>query len=642
MLGAVAVATSGILAGLSGATVVDTASGARLAARPRTLVTTSGRIETFAQDGGRVAWIGRPRRGRCGLHVRTIKSGQTATTRLNGGDCHQFAPAEDLALAGRTAAWVEGYSGGNNERSWQVASATAGDRGTRRVDVEDVGCVLVDVCGGVPDPQPLLAGAGRLLVYYDGQGNPSPGFNGSVDRIRGGRAGRLFRTSGIVSGLAEGGGLIAAVSLSLVWGDSCGCLDAPVWSPDGSKIAYLHEFGFDRYGVNSAPVAVMNGDGSNRHDLPGSSGMGALSWSPDSTKIAYDTLSYGEKIDVANADGSGFVQLTSGTGPAWSPDGTKIAFVRADYTANTAGIFVMKPDGTNIEELRSFGPPADLNSPPGPSGLAWSPDGTQIAFSLSGVLQVMNADGSNLHELGTRTAGDEPSWSPDDSRIVFHDQTGLAVIGADGNGLHQLTEGPDQNPNWSPDGKTIVFASDRDDPYANYGINNETAYLELYLVDPDGHNLRPLSFTQPSAWLNAVTIHSSAGRPLSTVAGLPALRGNLTAATSAAFAGNVAAVSGVLASGAEQITLFQARSGAKLASVQVGTSRDFTVVGGDAHWIVFRLGTTISALNLRSRKVSRLATATQRLLGLSVSGRRLAWAENINGRGRIRSLQLPS
>jgi hypothetical protein len=77
--------------------------------------------------------------------------------------------------------------------------------------------------------------------------------------------------------------------------------------------------------------------------------------------------------------------------------------------------------------------------------------------------------------------------------------------------------------------------------------------------------------------------------------------------------------------------------------VQVGPNHGgFAVAGADAHWVVFNTGRAISALNTRSHHIARLATTATNPLDLSVSGRRVAWAENINGHGRIRTLELPS
>ena len=61
---------------------------------------------------------------------------------------------------------------------------------------------------------------------------------------------------------------------------------------------------------------------------------------------------------------------------------------------------------------------------------AWSPDGSQIAFSAPGSaangldIWVMNADGSGMQNI-TRFSGDEfdPVWAPDGKRIVFTNHT---------------------------------------------------------------------------------------------------------------------------------------------------------------------------------------------------------------------------
>lgn len=599
----------------SAATFTPRARAVGSALRPRTLVTTSGKVWTFAQDDKQIAWIGRPHHGGCGLHVRTIRTGRTVTTRLTKLECEQYSAARDLALANRTAAWVDGYSCGNNECFWNTATATAGGRRAQNVDRADVACNPGTCQGGVTEGRPLLAAAGRRVIYSDGQGN--------VERIQGGRALPLFQPAGNVYGLAAGPGLIATASESLAQGDGCGCLNLPAWSPDGSKIAYLHGTFTRNNGLN-AEIAVMNADGSGRHDITprnGVSGGTSLSWSPDGTKIAYDGSADG-LIWVVSADGSFLSKLTQGSSPTWSPDGTKIAFARIDSSTNTAGLYLMNADGSNVQQLTSFNQPTLRD-------LAWSPDGKRIAFSLGGVLQMMNADGSNLHLLGNAVVGDNPAWSPDSSEIAFQGADGLSIIGADGNGLRQLTNGPDEHPNWSPNGKTILFSSDRNDPYANIGVYNDQLSLELFLVDPNGSNLRPLSFTQPSAWVNAVNVYSSGGAPLAS----------LPASGQPIFAGNVVAVGSD-----QQIALFDARSGASLGVVQVaGGSGSLAMVGADPNWVVFRVGRTISALELGTHELVRLARVAASAAYFSVSGRRVAWVETVpggGGRTRVRAVDL--
>src|SRR5262249_10153880 len=157
-------------------------------------------------------------------------------------------------------------------------------------------------------------------------------------------------------------------------GDGCGCLGAPVWSPDGSKIAYLHGefFGpIDYPPAADATLAVMNADGSGRRDLTAAGQLNhdSLTWSPDAKQLAY--VDAAGRIEVVNVDGSGSLELGSGYDPAWSPDGSKIAFAGADSSNNPA-IFVMHPDGSGVQELASFPRTDRLET----DGTTWSPDGT--------------------------------------------------------------------------------------------------------------------------------------------------------------------------------------------------------------------------------------------------------------------------
>lgn len=576
------------------------------------------------------------------MYVRTVQTGRTLRAPLPSAGCGvkppvNFAPQAPV-LADGVAAWVKGSSCGNIECFWKIATITGGEKKARVVDTVDIGCPgpacsLRHRVGGagwppIAFPNPSLVGKSNLIVYSSG--------GATVDKVFRivGRQHGLFvvppglGTTGGIENLAVGSGAVEVVSTVLNVGDGCGCLDSPVWSPDGSKIAYLHGTFYKQQYEPYAPygaVAIMNADGSGRQDLtaPATLYDESLSWSPNGKAIAYVSGSgSGDTISVVNSDGSGSLQLGPGYDPAWSPDGSKIAFASAGCGGTIAAISVMNSDGTNPHQLVSLAPgPTCIDT----GGMKWSPDGTRIVFSLNGTLEVMNADGTNVHQLGTNTLGDEPSWSPDSSQIVFTNQSGLWVIGADGTGLRQLTNGQtDEHPSWSPDGKTIVFGSERNDPYIS------DALPELYVVDPDGSNLRPLSFTKPTTVEQQATFYSTTGRPLPTFPGLPFL------------AGHVAAV-GSTSSGTALITLFDARTGTQLNVVRVGPNHGhFAVAGGDAHWIVFQLERTISALNTESDKIVRLTTAHGVPLDLSVSGRRIAWAENINGHGRIRTLDLPN
>jgi Tol biopolymer transport system component len=101
----------------------------------------------------------------------------------------------------------------------------------------------------------------------------------------------------------------------------------PAWSPDGTRITFQS----NRDGNDE--IYVMNADGSNstRLTVDGHADQ-APDWSPDG-RIAFQSNRDGNfQIWVMNGDGTGVMQLTRTDGcvrnldPAWSPDGTKIAF----------------------------------------------------------------------------------------------------------------------------------------------------------------------------------------------------------------------------------------------------------------------------------------------------------------------------
>ena len=58
--------------------------------------------------------------------------------------------------------------------------------------------------------------------------------------------------------------------------------------------------------------------------------------------------------------------------------------------------------------------------------------------------------------------------------------------------------------------------------------------------------------------------------------------------------------------------------------------------------IVFRVGRSIRVVAVHGKRVRTVARATATPIGLSITGSRIAWAENVGGRGRIRAITLAS
>jgi Tol biopolymer transport system component len=173
-------------------------------------------------------------------------------------------------------------------------------------------------------------------------------------------------------------------------------------------------------------------------------------------------------IYVVGSDGRGLTKLAHGSGHsfiwggvAWSPDGSRLAFIRGQVF-DRAGLWVMNADGSGkrlvTRAAKAFGP-----------GLAWSP-GTQIVFSnleRADVLALLavNADGSGLRHVtlsGKPVRLDEqPAWAPDGT--VFFDREdadGSAIyrVNADGSGLTRITAAPQPTCfSLSPDGQWLLL-----------------------------------------------------------------------------------------------------------------------------------------------------------------------------------------
>lgn len=158
-----------------------------------------------------------------------------------------------------------------------------------------------------------------------------------------------------------------------------------------------------------------------------SQSTGVAAWSPDHTRLAFGVMSTsatGEGgIAVVNADGSGFRVIAAGlnqsVNPTWSPDGQTIAFETSrnrDFE-----IYSVRADGTQLRNLTNA-PRAEDRMP------AWS--GNTIAFisnrdrsprDLYGyALYTMSPDGSNLVKRAFDLHPSSPlAWSPDGSKIAF-------------------------------------------------------------------------------------------------------------------------------------------------------------------------------------------------------------------------------
>jgi len=194
------------------------------------------------------------------------------------------------------------------------------------------------------------------------------------------------------------------------------------FSPDGKRMVFVRNEGGD------TEIYVMNADGTNPVQLTDNTANDSRPvYSPDGTKIAYNRRDPNSpdlsrrRLDVyvMNADGTEQTRLTTtpeadraaDSNPSFSPDGEKIAF-NSDRDGNVE-IYVMDANGTEQTRL-TFDPDSTDESP------AFSPDGKQLAFSSdrdgNAEIWVMNAEGTGapirLTETDAPAQNTRPDWGP--------------------------------------------------------------------------------------------------------------------------------------------------------------------------------------------------------------------------------------
>lgn len=262
----------------------------------------------------------------------------------------------------------------------------------------------------------------------------------------------------------------------------------PKWSPDGARIAFASGADnlvpgdtngtWDVFVTTLATGAVqrVNTDATGTQANSGSS-CGPV-WSPDGTRIAFasnaSNLVAGDTNDARDVFvktlATGAIQRINtdnvGTqanknysfGPLWSPDGASIAFVsRADNlvpgdTNNDYDVFVKTLSTGAIQRVNTdaSGGQANYHMELG-IGLSWSPDGTRIAFS-SGATNLVPGDTNGVPDVFVKTLATGAI------QRVSTDAAGNQADGTDANGVRY--SGPSYHPVWSPDGTRIAFASD--------------------------------------------------------------------------------------------------------------------------------------------------------------------------------------
>lgn len=231
--------------------------------------------------------------------------------------------------------------------------------------------------------------------------------------------------------------------------------DLPVFSPDGSKIAF----------VSNDTLYTMNPDGSAVKMISKGIFNGYPRWSNSGEYLLY-TGTYANIFKVKN-DGTGLVNLTNDnfacSVPVWSPDDQFIAFVSLGTTGD---LYIMNSDGTGIRKI------TDLQSCDPIQNPQWNSDGSEIIFSAGWDVDLdlysIRTDGSGLRRFNYPDLLETRAQIDSDHSLIYftalkNSESLIYKVNLDGTGLTNLTgpTGFDMNALLSPGGSYITFIGAR-------------------------------------------------------------------------------------------------------------------------------------------------------------------------------------
>ncbi len=204
----------------------------------------------------------------------------------------------------------------------------------------------------------------------------------------------------------------------------------PAISPDGGEVAYTAGYGLDTHiyvrdlgGGRSLPLTA---------DRPGSQMYPR--WAPDGRSIVF--------YEFGTGTGAASHLIPRFGGPTrmivvpvvWGMHGDRVAYTVGD------SILVRSLDGGQ--------PTLIARAPRVPHSVAWSPDGSKLAYVQGNV---------------------DFTWGPTLGNVA---PSSIWVVGLDGGGPVQVTDHPSLNvsPAWMPSGRQLLFVSNRDGPRDIYVV----------------------------------------------------------------------------------------------------------------------------------------------------------------------------
>jgi TolB protein len=194
---------------------------------------------------------------------------------------------------------------------------------------------------------------------------------------------------------------------------------SPSWSPDGKQLVVVRE-----EGVDDTALAIVDVGGDHVRPIDLGQSMDSVfvampEWSPDGKLIAY--VDAEQTIRLATPEGKQVpMPAVAGTVPglSWSPDSTSLAFDRYVEAKDSGHYVAVVLDLATGREAVYAGEQAGAQSP------TWAPEGDRLAY-----LSVSEREPSTNTTTTTHSCGGDSSVSR------------LWVMSRDGTKAHKLVEG---------------------------------------------------------------------------------------------------------------------------------------------------------------------------------------------------------
>jgi hypothetical protein len=213
-------------------------------------------------------------------------------------------------------------------------------------------------------------------------------------------------------------------------------MDPPMWSRDGAWLAFRVQ-----NGQGGSEVFAVRRDGSDLKNLTATDKLPAEgqpyvmdAWLGENVVLRSSVPGQAGTVYLMRVE-DGFVKpffdtLLTKAQFIESPDGTLLAYVDYETNSQKQLVKIITPDGKTLRDLATFASGSVL-------GLAWSPDGAQLAFShrtdSTSSVYVIDSDGRNLRQVYMSATDTQFVFSPDGKYLLVQtiDGTGEHLYSVD-------------------------------------------------------------------------------------------------------------------------------------------------------------------------------------------------------------------